>query len=144
MNKKRVLPKLETTEETQSKTLLDKKELTEAHAKSVFQLYAAQLEKDKRGSLAAFFRDPLLQLKESTLTFTVGSKLVETEIINERQKIKDFFTAQGYELLELVCKVNAKEISEYKVFTPKQQFDVMVKDIPILEDFANRFNLEIE
>ena len=143
MNRKREVPKAETSAKEEI-TTSEIKELTEADAKQVFLKYAAQLVEEKRGSLAAFFKDPLIHLADGILTFTVGSKLVETDISNERPKLKEFFAAQGFEFPELVCKVNAQEISEYKVFTPKQQFDVMVKEMPILEDFANRFNLDIE
>ena len=106
--------------------------------------YSEQLEMEKRGSLAAFFADPIVALEGDQISITVGSKMVENEIMAEQHKLISYFAGQGYKLGGIHCIVNAKAVSEYKIFTPKQQFEAMVKEIPILEDFANRFNLEFE
>jgi len=106
--------------------------------------YAEKLEKEKRGSLAAFFADPIVALDGDQVSITVGSKIVENEIMAEQHKLVRYFANKGYKLGTIYCIVNAKAVSEYKIFTPKQQFEAMVKEVPILEDFANRFNLEIE
>ncbi len=113
-------------------------------AKKIFNDFAAELTKDKRVSLAAFFADPLIEVAENRVNFTVGSKLVAEEIRGERRRIIKLFANQGYELEALECTVNVAEINDYKVFTPKQQFEVMAKKYPMLKEFQNRFNLEID
>lgn len=113
-------------------------------ATELLKLYAEKLEDEKRGSLAAFFADPIVALEADQVSITVGSKIVENEIMAEQHKLVRYFAEKGYKLSSLYCIVNAKEVSEYKIFTPKQQFEAMMKDVPILEDFASRFNLEIE
>ncbi len=118
-------------------------QLSKERVINLLRQYSQKLEDDKRGSLAAFFADPIIALNENQITITVGSKIVENEIMAEQQKVVSFFADNGYHLGSIYCIVNAKTVNEYKVFTPKQQFEAMVKDIPILQDFASRFNLEI-
>ena len=119
------------------------KNLTLEDAKRLFLSYAKELTTHKRTSLAAFLADPLLTMEENnTVVFTVGSKFVESEITEEIPKIVVHFEASGYALKSLTCKVNAKQISEYKVFSPKQQFDALAKEYPKLTDFAERFYLD--
>lgn len=113
-------------------------------ATKLLKQYSEKLENDKRGSLAAFFADPIVSLEGEQVSITVGSKIVENEIMAEQHKLVRYFAEQGHKLGSLYCIVNAKAVSEYKIFTPKQQFEAMIKEVPILEDFANRFNLEIE
>ncbi|PCJ66391.1 MAG: hypothetical protein COA58_06335 [Bacteroidetes bacterium] len=120
------------------------KSLKRDDALTIFKEYSTQLVAKKRVSLASFFADPLLEIKENRISFTVGSKLVAEEIKEEQRKIIAFFSQKGFNLVELECIVNAIEVSEYKVFTPKQQFDVLAKKHPILKDFESRFNLEID
>lgn len=120
------------------------KELTVEAATEIFKSYANELGTQKRGSLAAFFSDPLISVADNTVVFTVGSKLVADGIDTEARKIKQYFTKMQYTLQDIECVVNAKEVSEYKVFTPKEQFDVMAKEFPILKEFEERFNLEID
>lgn len=130
------------TKITASDTL---KNLTLEDAKRLFLSYAKELTTQKRTSLAAFLADPLLTMKENnTVVFTVGSKIVESEITEETAKILAHFEANGYAIRKLECKVNAKQISEYKVFSPKQQFDALAKEYPKLTDFAERFYLDFE
>lgn len=115
-----------------------------AKATEVLKRYSEKLEDDKRGSLAAFFADPIVALDADQVSITVGSKIVENEIMAEQNKLVRYFAEQGYALSSLFCIVNAKAVSEYKIFTPKQQFEAMIKEVPVLEDFASRFNLELE
>ena len=121
------------------------KDLTIEEAKRLFLSYAKELNTQKRTSLAAFLADPLLTMRENnTVVFTVGSKIVESEITEEIPKIVAYFEASGYVLKKLTCKVNAKKISEYKVFSPKQQFEALAKEYPKLTDFAERFYLDFD
>jgi hypothetical protein len=115
-----------------------------AKATELLKLYSEKLEDEKRGSLAAFFADPIVVLNEGQVSITVGSRIVENEIMAEQHKLVRYFSEKGYALSSLLCIVNAKAVSEYKIFTPKQQFEAMIKEVPILEDFASRFNLELE
>lgn len=118
-------------------------ELSKETVLKLLKQYSKKLEEDKRGSLAAFFADPIVALLENQVTITVGSKIVENEIMAEQQKVIHYFADKGYLLGSIYCIVNAKTVNEYKVFTPKQQFEAMKKKVPILQDFADRFNLEI-
>lgn len=121
------------------------KDLTLEDAKRLFLSYAKELTNQKRTSLAAFLADPLLTMGENnTVIFTVGSRIVESEITEETTKIVAHFEANGYALSKLECKVNAKQISEYKVFSPKQQFEALTKEYPKLTDFAERFYLDFD
>jgi len=120
------------------------KELTLEAATDLFKAYGTELIAQKRSSLAAFFSDPLIKVASGVVTFTVGSKLVADGIGEETRKIRQYFSKASYTLEAIECRVNAKEVSEYKVFTPKEQFDVMAKEFPILKEFEERFNLEID
>jgi hypothetical protein len=120
------------------------KSIDETSAKEMFKKYADILVAEKRGSLAAFFADPLLKVADDTITITVGSKIVENQIIEDKIKLIRHFAAAGYRLSGLECVVNATEISEYKVFSPKEQFAVLAREYPALSDFASRFNLDFE
>jgi hypothetical protein len=113
------------------------KELTLEDAKRLFLSYAQELTAQKRTSLAAFLTDPLITLTDqNAITFTVGSKIVESEITDA--------TAMIVALEKLQCKVNAKQISDYKMFTPQQQFEDFAKKYPKLNDFAERFYLDFD
>jgi hypothetical protein len=120
------------------------KSIDETSAKEMFKKYADILVAEKRGSLAAFFADPLLKVADDTITITVGSKIVENQIIEDKIKLIRHFAAAGYRLSGLECVVNATEISEYKIFSPKEQFAVLAREYPALSDFASRFNLDFE
>ena len=120
------------------------KGIDELSAKEMFKKYADILVAEKRGSLAAFFADPLLKVAEDIITITVGSKIVENQIIEDKHKLVRHFAAAGYRLSGLECIVNATEISEYKIFSPKEQFAVMAREYPALADFASRFSLDFE
>ncbi len=120
------------------------KSIDETSAKEMFKKYADILVDEKRGSLAAFFADPLLKVADDTITITVGSKIVENQIIEDKIKLIRHFAAAGYRLSGLECVVNATEISEYKIFSPKEQFAVLAREYPALSDFASRFNLDFE
>ena len=120
------------------------KSIDETSAKEMFKTYADILVAEKRGSLAAFFADPLLKVADDTITITVGSKIVENQIIEDKIKLIRHFAAAGYRLSDLECVVNATEISEYKIFSPKEQFAVLAREYPALSDFASRFNLDFE
>jgi hypothetical protein len=120
------------------------KPINETSAKEMFKKYANILVAEKRGSLAAFFADPLLKVADDTITITVGSKIVENQIIEDKIKLIRHFAAAGYRLSGLECVVNATEISEYKIFSPKEQFAVLAREYPALSDFASRFNLDFE
>lgn len=120
------------------------KSIDETSAKEMFKKYADILVAEKRGSLAAFFADPLLKVADDTITITVGSKIVENQIIEDKIKLIRHFAAAGYRLSDLECVVNATEISEYKIFSPKEQFAVLAREYPALSDFASRFNLDFE
>jgi hypothetical protein len=120
------------------------KSIDETSAKEMCKKYADILVAEKRGSLAAFFADPLLKVADDTITITVGSKIVENQIIEDKIKLIRHFAAAGYRLSGLECVVNATEISEYKIFSPKEQFAVLAREYPALSDFASRFNLDFE
>jgi hypothetical protein len=120
------------------------KSIDETSAKEMFKKYADILVAEKRGSLAAFFADPLLKVADDTITITVGSKMVENQIIEDKIRLIRHFAAAGYRLSGLECVVNATEISEYKIFSPKEQFAVLAREYPALSDFASRFNLDFE
>ena len=76
------------------------KDLTIEEAKRLFLSYAQELTTQKRTSLAAFLADPLLTMGENnTVIFTVGSKIVESEITEEIPKIVAHFEASGYVLI---------------------------------------------
>ncbi|MCH1385840.1 MAG: hypothetical protein L7U61_06035 [Flavobacteriaceae bacterium] len=121
------------------------KELTLEDAKRLFLSYAQELTAQKRTSLAAFLTDPLITLTDqNAITFTVGSKIVESEITDATAMIVAHFQSNGFVLEKLDCKVNAKQISDYKMFTPQQQFEDFAKKYPKLNDFAERFYLDFD
>ncbi|MDC3407153.1 hypothetical protein OAZ27_05625 [Bacteroidia bacterium] len=121
------------------------KSLTLDDSRRLFVSYAQELTVPKRTSLAAFLSDPLLKIGDNnTVIFTVGSKIVESEIKEEAVKIVAHFEKNGYALSKLNCIVNAKQISDYKMFTPKQQFDSFAEKYPKLNDFAERFYLDFD
>lgn len=122
----------------------DLKDLDVKNAKKFFKELSKELVSEKRDSVAAFFADPLIKVENSTVFFTVGSKLILENIAEVEGRAIQYFNKQGYKLNAIKCEVNAAKIKDYKVFTPQQQFEVMVKKHPELQDFATRFNLEID
>ena len=140
-----VKKKEETTQEVVEEDAKDHLEIADAlQAQDLFKAYSEVLAQKKRTSLASFFSDPLLEVHSDKIVFKVGSKLIADEINKEVKNLMRFFREKGYALVEVKCEVNAKEVSEYKMFTPEQQFDVMAKDFPILQELKARFNLEID
>lgn len=132
-------------EEAKNKeTPLELKSFDLETARLLFIEFSKTLIQEKRGGIASFFADPLIEVKGDVVIFTVGSKIVADGIKDLRQRAKVLFADKGYLLTDIECVVNAVEISQYKVFTPQQKFDVMTKKHPVLKDFADRFNLEIE
>ncbi len=104
--------------------------------------YSQLLVNANRKSLASFFADPIAELKNNHLMLTVGSKMAAQDIEEEHNKLRQFAASKGYIMLKIKCSINAAKVSDYKVFTPKQQFDVLVKKYPMLKEFENRFNLD--
>lgn len=107
-------------------------------------IYARKLLKENRRSLAAFLADPIITVHGTTLKFVVGSKNVAREIEDETPRLIKKAKLEGWKLTEIECSVNAAKVSEYKVFSPKQQFDVLAKEYPILKEFEARFNLDFD
>ena len=140
-SREKVVEKIEKKKVDTSLTLAD---ITLESSKDILKEYAQKLISGKRASLASFFADPLIEVLQNNILFTVGSKMVAEEIKEESRKVKALFAEKGYLLDNLTCTVNAVEVNEYKLFTPKQQFDDMAKEFPLLADFESRFNLEIE
>lgn len=113
-------------------------------AKLFFGEYGKELLATNRRSLSAFLTDPIIEVSDSKVSFTVGSKNVAREIEEETPKLLKRAGEKGWKLTEIECIVNAIKVSEYKVFSPKQQFDVLAKDYPILKEFESRFNLDFD
>ena len=132
------------TDENEVDISLALEDITPHLSKDILKEYAKKLIIDKRASLASFFADPLIEVIQNNILFTVGSKMVAEEIKEESRKVKALFAEKGYLMHNLTCTVNAVEVNEYKLFTPKQQFDDMAKEFPLLADFESRFSLEIE
>ena len=136
--------------EVQQKPILEKAHqddlvpITESQARDLFKHYASIAEKNQQRSLSAFLADPLIAVVEGKVYFTVGSKTVAQAIEDETEKLKQQAVAKGWEIVSIACKVNPAKVSEYKVFTPEQQFEAMAKEHPILKDFKTRFNLDFE
>ncbi len=143
------LVRQQTKPETEKKASVDEassnlKDIEVSSAKSLVKAYVKIAEQNKQRSLAAFFADPLLEVNDAQIVFTVGSKTVAQEIENEAEKLKQTAAKQGYAIRGIRAQVNAVKVSEYKIFTPKQQFDVMAKTNPVLKDFESRFNLTFD
>ena len=47
-------------------------------------------------------------------------------------------------LIDFSVRVDVKEVEKYKVFTPKQEFDQLATDNPVLKDFEQRFGLDFD
>ena len=122
----------------------DLKDLSIETATHLFKEYSKELATQKRTSLAAFFADPLIEVSNNEIVFTVGSKLVESEIIEEKSKLMEYFNSHGFILSEVSCQVNAKQISAYKLFSPKKQMEALIEKYPDLEEFSSRFYLDFE
>ena len=113
-------------------------------AKAFFADYARELASQNRRSLSSFLADPIIQVNEGKITFTVGSKNVAKDIEDETMKIIRVASEKGWIISEIVTAVDAVKVSDYQVFTPKQQYDVLAKDYPVLKDFEARFNLNFD
>jgi hypothetical protein len=134
--------KEEETPKAQTSNSIELKPIDLEEARSLMKSYAKVAESKNQRSLAAFFADPLLEVLDGRMVFTVGSKTVALEVNAEAEKIKIAAATDGFEIISIDCKVNATKVSEYKIFTPQQQFDVMAKDHPALKEFESRFNLD--
>lgn len=119
------------------------KEINEALAREILKQYADELAKEKRMSLAAYLADPVLKCNENTLNFVVGSKSLKNELEDEWRFLLKQFHQKAFNP-NCQISVNAVEVEEYKLFTPKQQFDALSKEFPILKDFESRFGLDFD
>lgn len=139
-------PKLENSlpEVKEAKGVLANKIMNEQEAKAFFAEYAQRLASQNRRSLSAFLADPILVVNQDKITFTVGSKNVAKDIEDETMKIIKQAAQEGWVIATIETLVDAVKVSDYQVFTPKQQFDVLAKDFPILKDFEERFNLDFD
>lgn len=94
--------------------------------------------------MSAFFTDPIYHLEEEKLIFTVGSKTVAKGVEEEQKAFNTFLIKKGYKSLAIECLIDAAKVQEYKIFTPKQEFEQLAKDYPSLMEFAKRFNLTFD
>ena len=116
------------------------------------KLQALELSKEYSGialkknmrSLAAFLADPIMEVEDGHITYTVGSKTVAQSLLDEQERFKKMALTRSYTIERISCNVNAAKVSEYKIFTPKQQFEVMAKQNPLLKDLQARFDLDFE
>ena len=119
------------------------KPLAEENARELLTSYAQHLQEKGRKALASYFVDPVFHWKEGDLEFVVGSKTLRTDLENNEMHLISFINAAGYNP-SISYVINAEEISAYKLFTPKQQFDAIAQDYPILKEFEERFGLDFD
>lgn len=135
--------KVEAKEET-IEVKEDAKAITESEFRALLSEFGSELSKGGKRSLAASINDPLLTFNNDTAHFIVGSKLVVSEFEASERDFNRKIIRAGFKPPKYSFKINATKVGEYKVFTPKQQFEVMAKQFPILNDFRSRFNLNID
>ncbi|MGB4081535.1 MAG: hypothetical protein WBK38_10230, partial [Bacteroidia bacterium] len=87
---------VEKIEEKDVDTGLPLSDITLESSKDILKEYAQKLILDKRASLASFFADPLIEVLQNNILFTVGSKMVAEEIKEESRKVKALFAEKGY------------------------------------------------
>lgn len=126
-------------EETQS----DLKPPSEKDFEEFSRHYAAKLAKSQKRGLAAFYKDPLYKLEGDKLTFIVGSKTLKNEIEGDLPSFSKQLNKKGFNLT-VDFQINAEKVAEYKLFTPKQQYDALAKKYPELKEFAQRFGLDFD
>lgn len=79
-SREKVVEKIEEKKIDTSLTLAD---ITLESSKDILKEYAQKLISGKRASLASFFADPLIEVLQNNILFTVGSKMVAEEIKEE-------------------------------------------------------------
>ncbi len=105
--------------------------------------YAAKLNTAQKRSLSSYFNDPLFELEGSSITFIVGSKTLKNELESSLTEFKIYLAEYGF-ALDFDFQINSEKVAEYKLFTPKQQFNALSKDYPELKEFAQRFGLDFD
>lgn len=119
-------------------------QLTEENI-NVFLSYLADVfQKQQRRVLASYFAKPLFSIEEGNLMFTIPSKLIQTAIEENILWIKAEAQNKGLSILNISTQIDAAKVESYNPTTPQQHFESLAKEFPILEDFRQRFHLEIE
>lgn len=123
-----------------------KKELKPAQSEQVHQalvMLVEQLKKKGKRALAAYLSDPMMEVRDGEVRFTVASKTLEKEIAECWNSLAKMLNSQGHSAsLDIV--IDAQKVQEYKLFTPQEQFEALCKDYPKLQEFKERFGLDLE
>ncbi|MFY0643700.1 MAG: hypothetical protein JXR19_04470 [Bacteroidia bacterium] len=135
------------TEEVQEEVVPDEKlELKPISAESLSSRIAQLADdifKQGRKGLASYLKDPLYDFTDSQTTFKVGSKTLKNELEDTFTKLQRNFASEGVQW-DFIVEINAQAVNEYKLFTPKQQFDALAKEYPPLKEFEQRFGLDFD
>ncbi len=116
---------------------------SEKEVRSVLKVLATQLQTEQKMSLYSYFIDPILKVVDNKVEFILGSKSLKFEIEEAKHRIQKAFNDSGYNP-DFKLSINVKKVEEYKVFTPKQQFEALAKKHPVLKEFEERFGLDFD
>jgi hypothetical protein len=94
--------------------------------------------------VAAYLGNPLLSVQNGDVTFTISSIFVQESIESEWRHIKNEAQKRGIELKGCKFIHNAEKLAEYNPVTPQQQFEVLTKKYPLLQELKERFDLYID
>ena len=104
---------------------------------------ADDFHKQGRKGLASYLKDPLFHFEESSTILKVGSKALKNELDESFNQLKNQLRSEGLNW-DFGIEINPKAVNEYKLFTPKQQYDALAKEYPPLKEFEQRFGLDFD
>lgn len=119
---------------------LQSKEAALSFFKEISQLL---INKNKK-VVGAYLGNPLLSLQNGDVIFTISSNFVKESIDSEWRHIKNEAQKRGIELKDCKFIHDAEKLAEYNPVTPQQQWEVLTKKYPLLQELKERFDLYID
>lgn len=119
------------------------KPITDNLLREVFNDLASEFKAQKKMTIASYLVDPVIEITGNAVTLFVGSKMLGRELDAQIPLIVKKCKIQGCSP-EFNIVVNVQKFKEYKVFTPKEEFEALASKNPILKQFEERFGLDFD
>jgi len=94
--------------------------------------------------VGAYLGNPLLSVENGDITFIISSNFVQESIESEWKNIKVEAQKRGVQLKDCIFIHDAEKLAEYNPVTPHQQWEVLTKKYPLLQELKERFDLYID
>ncbi|MFC4263384.1 DNA polymerase III subunit gamma/tau [Ferruginibacter yonginensis] len=125
--------------------------LTNEHLQEAWQLYIEKLQEQKKHPFVTQFKAANVQLTdENTFNIITGSSFQQKFIEQERSGLINFLQQRfnnkflKYNLIVEETMDEEQPVDETKALTKRQQWDILVSKYPLIKQFRDRLNLELD